>query len=97
MERRKLNSGSKPSQFDQSHLINPTSASRLIVNPAKMPTIHTLDARDVAMQLSKRENWAKKEAGVVVVFCIVGVVALGVTWLCIHKWMLRRRANRPQK
>ncbi|OBT48561.1 hypothetical protein VE00_01366 [Pseudogymnoascus sp. WSF 3629] len=76
---------------------NPTSASRFIINSAKMPTIHTLDARDVAMQLSKRENWARKEAGVVVVFCIVGVVALGVVWLCIHKWMLRRRANRPEK
>ncbi|OBT53054.1 hypothetical protein VE04_07545 [Pseudogymnoascus sp. 24MN13] len=59
----------------------------IVVNSAKMPTIHTLDARDVALQLSKRENWARQEAGVIVVFCIVGVVALGVTWLCIHKWI----------
>ncbi|KFY90169.1 hypothetical protein V500_05255 [Pseudogymnoascus sp. VKM F-4518 (FW-2643)] len=76
---------------------NRTSASRFIVNFAKMPTIHTLDARDVAMQLSKRGNWASQEAGVIVVFCIVGVVAIGIAWLCIHKWMLRRRANRPEK
>jgi hypothetical protein len=63
-----------------------------------MPTIHhTLDARDVAMQLSKRGNWARQEAGVIVVFCIVGVVAIGVIWLCVHKWMLRRRANRVEK
>lgn len=62
-----------------------------------MPAIQTLDARDVAMQLSKRGNWASQEAGVIVVFCIVGVVALGVAWLCIHKWQLRRRANRPEK
>ncbi|KFY02147.1 hypothetical protein V490_00599 [Pseudogymnoascus sp. VKM F-3557] len=69
-----------------------------IITFAKMPTIHhTLDARDVAMQLSKRGNWARQEAGVVVVFCIVGVVAIGVIWLCVHKWMLRRRANRVEK
>ncbi|KFY41243.1 hypothetical protein V494_03116 [Pseudogymnoascus sp. VKM F-4513 (FW-928)] len=48
-----------------------------------MPTIHTLDARDVDMQLAKRDNWAKREAGVVVVFCIVGVVAIGIAWLWV--------------
>lgn len=39
-----------------------------------MAAIKSLMTRDsVAHQLAKRQNWASKEAGVIVVFCIVGV------------------------
>jgi hypothetical protein len=39
-----------------------------------MAAIKSLMSRDeVVHQLAKRQNWAAKEAGVVVVFCIVGV------------------------
>jgi hypothetical protein len=62
-----------------------------------MPALQTLDARDVAMQLVKRKNWAQHEAGVIVVFCIVFIVGAGVLALCINKWLVRRRANRPEK
>ncbi|EXF77381.1 hypothetical protein CFIO01_12133, partial [Colletotrichum fioriniae PJ7] len=48
-----------------------------------MPAINTLVARDAVHQLAKRQNWAQKEAGVVVVFCIVFIVALGVSGLMI--------------
>lgn len=39
-----------------------------------MAAIKSLMSRDeVVYQLAKRQNWAAKEAGVIVVFCIVGV------------------------
>ncbi|KAJ4423653.1 hypothetical protein N0V82_001676 [Gnomoniopsis sp. IMI 355080] len=42
-----------------------------------MPAIHSaLVSRDTISHIAKRENWAQKEAGVVVVFCIVFVVAI---------------------
>jgi hypothetical protein len=36
-----------------------------------MAAINALVARDVAGQLIKRKNWAAREPGVIVVFCIV--------------------------
>lgn len=58
-----------------------------------MPAVNTLVARDVIMsQLAKRDNWAREEAGVVVVFCIVFIVGVGLTSLFIHKKLKARRA-----
>ncbi|KAK3945969.1 hypothetical protein QBC46DRAFT_336136 [Diplogelasinospora grovesii] len=59
-----------------------------------MPAINTasLVARDTFSHIAKRENWAQKEAGVVVVFCIVFVVAVGLLALFIHKKIAARRA-----
>jgi hypothetical protein len=59
-----------------------------------MPAVNTasLVARDTFSHIAKRENWAQKEAGVVVVFCIVFVVAVGVLSLFIHKKIAARRA-----
>ncbi|KAK1831589.1 hypothetical protein QBC39DRAFT_258544 [Podospora conica] len=52
----------------------------------------SLVAREVLVQLAKREkNWAAREPGVMVVFCIVGVVAIGLTALFIYKKMVARR------
>ena len=60
-----------------------------------MPTFNTLVARDAVLsQLAKRENWAKQEAGVVVVFCIVGVVGIGLIALFISKKLAARRASK---
>jgi len=57
-----------------------------------MPAISTaLLARDAASHLAKR-NWAKQEAGVIVVFCIVFVVGVSLTGLFIHKKMAARKA-----
>jgi hypothetical protein len=51
-----------------------------------MPAINTaIVARDTFTHIAKRENWAAKEAGVVVVFAIVFVVAVGLIALFIHK------------
>ncbi|KAM0257176.1 hypothetical protein ACHAQJ_004537 [Trichoderma viride] len=50
-------------------------------------------ARDVALnQLVRRKNFAAREPGVIVVFCIVFIVAVGVLGLLITKWCARRRA-----
>jgi hypothetical protein len=62
---------------------------------AAISTIQTLQLRDEVMQLVKRDNWAQREKGVIVVFCIVFIVAAGVLGLCISRWFSRRRAARP--
>jgi len=60
-----------------------------------MAAINTLAVRDVALhQLLKRKNWAAKEAGVVVVFAIVFVVACALIGLFITKKLQKRKANK---
>lgn len=54
---------------------------------------NALVARDTFSQLAKRENWASQEAGVVVVFCIVGVVGIGLIALFIYKKLSARKAK----
>ncbi|KAK4191552.1 hypothetical protein QBC35DRAFT_291038 [Podospora australis] len=62
-----------------------------------MPAINTIVARDAFVQLAKREkNWAAREPGVMVVFCIVGVVAIGLFALFISKKMAARRERKAQ-
>lgn len=57
-----------------------------------MPVINTIVARETFSQIVKRKNWAQQEAGVIVVFCIVFVVACGLIGLFISKRMAARRA-----
>ena len=61
-----------------------------------MPAIEkssALVAREVFTELAKREkNWAAREPGVIVVFAIVFVVAVGLISLFVHKKMAARRA-----
>ena len=38
-----------------------------------MAAIKSLMTRDSVAHLAKRQNWAAREPGVIVVFCIVGV------------------------
>ncbi|KAK1981164.1 hypothetical protein LZ30DRAFT_593238 [Colletotrichum cereale] len=59
-----------------------------------MPALNSIVARDAVHQLAKRQNWASQEAGVVVVFCIVFVVAAGVTGLLVSRCLSRRKARR---
>lgn len=60
-----------------------------------MPAINTaLLSREAVSHIAKRENWAKQEAGVVVVFCIVGVVAIGLIASFISRRVSAARARR---
>lgn len=45
-------------------------------------------------QLMKRKNWAAKEPGVVLVFCIIGAIVILLTSLFIHKKIMARKAAR---
>ncbi|KAM0557069.1 hypothetical protein ACHAPJ_005332 [Fusarium lateritium] len=60
-----------------------------------MAAIKSLMTRDeVVHQLAKRQNWAAKEPGVIVVFCIVGVVAIGLIGLFVAKKLSARKASK---
>ncbi|KAK4033233.1 hypothetical protein C8A01DRAFT_19801 [Parachaetomium inaequale] len=60
-----------------------------------MPAISfPLVARDGFAQIAKRNNWAAENAGVMVVFCVTFVVAVGLIVLFIYKKMLARREKR---
>jgi hypothetical protein len=48
-------------------------------------------ARDSFAQLAKRTSWPAENPGVMVVFCVVFVVAVGLLALFIYKKMLARR------
>jgi hypothetical protein len=63
-----------------------------------MPAVDPNVVREaIAHQMVKREeNWAKQEAGVIVVFCIVGIVAIGLISMQIHKFFAKRKAARQQ-
>lgn len=58
-----------------------------------MAAISPLQARD-AHQLVRRSNWAGREAGVIVVFCVVFVVAVGLITVYITRVLAKRRAMR---
>ncbi|KAJ4306208.1 hypothetical protein N0V88_001004 [Collariella sp. IMI 366227] len=54
-----------------------------------------LVARDAVVQLAKREkNWAAREPGVMVVFCIVFIVAVFLVFLIIYKKMKARKERK---
>lgn len=42
----------------------------------------------------KRGNWADKNRGVVLVFCIVFLVAVGIVALFAYRRMLKRKADK---
>ncbi|KAK4226504.1 hypothetical protein QBC38DRAFT_456168 [Podospora fimiseda] len=44
--------------------------------------------------IARRSNWAAENVGVMVVFCIVGTVALGLIVLFAHKKIVARRDRR---
>ncbi|KAL3952981.1 hypothetical protein ACCO45_012924 [Purpureocillium lilacinum] len=54
------------------------------------------DSDDFIVRLAKREkNWAAQNVGVMVVFCIVFVVAVGVISIFVHKALQRRKERKP--
>jgi len=62
-----------------------------------MPAINTaIVARDTFSTIAKRENWAQQEAGVVVVFAIVFIVAVSLIGLWISKCIKARNLKKPQ-
>ncbi|KAL3959601.1 hypothetical protein ACCO45_004718 [Purpureocillium lilacinum] len=60
-----------------------------------MAAIDTSLAGPQTLNLLAKRNWASQEAGVIVVFCIVFIVAVGLISLWIHKILKRRKAARP--
>lgn len=64
-----------------------------------MPTLDlSIVTQDVPLhQWTKRSNWAGKNAGVVVVFCIVGVIAAGLLGLFLQRRYLARMARRAER
>lgn len=42
----------------------------------------------------KRSNWASRNPGPILVFCIVFIVGMGIALLVIYRWMMARKAAR---
>lgn len=62
-----------------------------------MAAISALAQRDTTLhQLARRSNWAGHEAGVIVVFCIVFLVAVFLISMWVSRAISRRRAARAQ-
>lgn len=62
-----------------------------------MAAINTsLIAREAVSHLAKRGGWASREAGVIVVFCIVFIVLVGVIGLFISRRVSYARQRRQQ-
>ncbi|ROT41131.1 hypothetical protein SODALDRAFT_330840 [Sodiomyces alkalinus F11] len=61
-----------------------------------MPAINAIVARDAAHQLAKR-NWAAQEPGVVIVFCILGAVGIGILAVLLYKYISRKRAEKEAR
>ncbi|KAI5462701.1 hypothetical protein BGZ63DRAFT_423931 [Mariannaea sp. PMI_226] len=57
-----------------------------------MAAINTsLIAREALNQFAKRSNWASRNVGPMVVFCILGAVAILLTFLWAQKKLAVRR------
>ncbi|KAM7208707.1 hypothetical protein V8F20_000870 [Naviculisporaceae sp. PSN 640] len=60
-----------------------------------MPAIsNVLVARDSFSHLAKRSNWASREPGVIVVFCILFIVGVGLIALFISKKLAARKEKK---
>jgi len=61
-----------------------------------MPALpNSIVARRAVSQIAKR-NWAGQEAGVIVVFCIVFIVGVGLISLFVHKKLVARKARKQE-
>lgn len=49
------------------------------------------------MHQKRTGNWAQREAGVIVVFCVVFIVASGLIGLFLSRLITRKRAERAVK
>ncbi|EEQ87221.1 hypothetical protein RJZ56_006717 [Blastomyces dermatitidis] len=59
-----------------------------------MPTLSLMTRDEAVHRLAKRNNWAAENAGVMLVFCILFVIAVGLIILAVYRWNLRRKAAR---
>ncbi|KAM3509286.1 hypothetical protein MY11210_006379 [Beauveria gryllotalpidicola] len=50
----------------------------------------------VMHEIAKRSNWASRNAGVMVVFCIVFIVGVVLVGLVLSKWLKRRKESKPE-
>jgi hypothetical protein len=62
--------------------------------PYTMAVINKVSNYPHIHHLLKRHNWASKNPGVILVFCIVFIVALGLGTLFIYRKMLRKKAEK---
>ena len=67
---------------------------RTLLTLSREQTINTMAAIDMSLvarselavhQLMKRKNWAAREPGVILVFCIVGAIAILLIGLMVQK------------
>ncbi|KAJ5577991.1 uncharacterized protein N7459_006955 [Penicillium hispanicum] len=59
--------------------------TRLVPQPHLATTLHTF---------TKRSNWASRNPGVVLVFCIVFLVGVGVIALFVYRRWMKRKADK---
>ncbi|CAK7228436.1 hypothetical protein SBRCBS47491_006905 [Sporothrix bragantina] len=62
-----------------------------------MAAIDTALIAREASNLAKRSNWASREAGVIVVFCIIFVVGVGLVGLWLHKLISARKVAKASQ
>ena len=87
-----------PSLFHNRLLTRYTHPTPSFKSPSpKMPALdYSLIARRASSPLAKREiTWPRENAGVMVVFCIVFVVGVGLLALFISRKMAARKARKP--
>lgn len=66
-----------------------------LLDRSQAETVHLLLKRADLHQLVKRKkNWAAKNPGVIVVFCIVFLVAVGIIALFAYRRWLKQKANK---
>ncbi|OPB43633.1 hypothetical protein A0O28_0099210 [Trichoderma guizhouense] len=78
------------------HAFNPRDIPKLSAQDTMAAINKQLIATRAVSELVKRKNWAAREPGVIVVFCIVFIVAVGLLGLFIHKQCAKRRASKSQ-
>jgi hypothetical protein len=64
-----------------------------------MPVITTTlsrDGHDISNGLTKRDNWAGEEPGVILVFCIVFIVGCGIFAVIVQRAIKDRREEREK-
>lgn len=58
----------------------------------EMAPLPVADASSSLVDVAKRGNWASKNPGPILVFCIVFIVGLGVVLLFLYRYIMSRKA-----
>ncbi|KKF97084.1 hypothetical protein CFIMG_005873RA [Ceratocystis fimbriata CBS 114723] len=60
-----------------------------------MPAINSVVAREAVSHLVKRrKNWAHRQPGVILVFCIVFIIGVGLLSLFVHRKLKARKERK---